>query len=373
MRISPSVFLGALAGLVLSQGPPPASGQAMVVPDDVACTECSISLERTGAIGAVQDPVSLGFMDWRTVSVGADGDVLVVPMYHPGMVAFYDASGSFVGAYGRAGPGPKELQNIQAIQARPQGGAWVFQTGRVSTISPDGEVEYAAPFTISVNDVEATTGGELVVAGTLGGSATGFGKRVHLLDPDLTVSYSFDEVGSTGPGSPYDLFRVLGWSPRGGVWVGRYNTHDMTYWDGGNPAERVTRDAPWFRSWERQPDGAPFARRPHPTLTDLSEDDAGHLWALISVPGPGWEPMRTRPALGDVGAIQGRTVSIIEVISLQEGEVLAREVAPVNLKRFVAPGKAVSVEETEEGIIRLVFWEMELSRAQEMTPGAPPF
>jgi len=330
-----------------------------VVSDDVSCEECRITLERQHTVGEMDDPLSLGFMDWKTAALSRTAALFVGPMYQPGSVSVFSPSGAYLTSYGRLGDGPGDLGRILTILADPKGGVSILQPGRISRIDEGGEIHLEGRLLTTVDDAEFLRNGNLVVAGSGGEKMTGFGQRLHEFDQDLRWLRSFDEEALGTQANTWDLFRILGSSPRGGLWVGRPNVYEVSYWEAGREARILRREADWFHAWTSQPAGSPFGRRPNPMVTDIIEDSEERLWVLISIAGPHWEPIPP-PRLGDIRAVEGRIVSVIEVISLESGSLLAREMAPVNLKRFLAPGVAVSVEETADGLVRLVTWEMKL-------------
>jgi hypothetical protein len=324
--------------LLLSLGN--ASGQG--VEGGPTCDTCSVSLERIQAFGRLEDEFALGFMDWKTAALSGTGGLFVGLMYHPGWIAEYDSSGAGAVLCAEPGQGPAELGTIGAMIWRPARPLWVFHSGRVSEVSAQGHVTQLGRLSATLDDIAFLANGNVAVSGSLADPAV-FGHRVHEIDSNLRVVRSFDRVQQTGQRNPWDFFRVIGASPRGGLWVAQMNEYSLSYWAEGEENLTLERDADWFRPWRKQPEGSPFRTRPNPILSDLIEDEKGRLWVLISVPSESWEPV-PRPRLGDVGAVQGRVVTLIEVISVEDGAVITRGVSPVNLKKSLAPGLALSVE-----------------------------
>jgi hypothetical protein len=150
---------------------------------------------------------------------------------------------------------------------------------------------------------------------------------LHLVSAAGEVVRSFGGDGKPlAPEQSYESVRAIGTARAGHLWSARINEYRLELWRmDGSRALTVIRDASWFRPWTGRDEGAPFTRRPRPTVNGVREDAEGRLWVTITVAAHDWRP---RPGPGDTNLLRTEIGdlydTIIEVIDVENGRLLAR-------------------------------------------------
>ena len=282
------------------------------------CARCSIELVRVATLGSAEDSVLLDGLS-GAVAVTSRGEFLV-PAASGFQIARFDASGRFVGAFGRRGPGPGEFRGINHVRVT-RGDSVMVGDARNGVQLFDPRLKLArtirVPNGTSFYTVLVRPSGELVRQVDR--------ERLVITDPN---GEAVDTIRVTP--APGDARcgacngRALSQSiSRDRFWSTISNQYMLELLDlKGVVHQRLVRRPDWFQGWEASPQQEPGGARtaPQPRLYSVRQDSAGLLWALASVPDPKW---KSAPGGVSVAAFAGTSDAMLAVIDPLTGTVLA--------------------------------------------------
>jgi hypothetical protein len=343
--------------------------QRVVVDSKEACPKCTIQLTRVATLGKPTDEVLLGTTNSALVR-DTQGRYYVANTHTPGVVAVYDARGTFLRTIGRYGSGPGEFVRPGALAVLP-GDSLIIFDGEGSIFGPDGR--YVRTFELpgrgaEVHSVVVLSARHLMLSATVR-TADRLGLPLHLADAGGTTLRSYGSLDRKfWPDRPWSNRRVIAAAGGGRVWAAPYSRYELEQWDTtGNLLRTVVRSADWFRPWEML---APPGQRPHPQIMSLSQDARGYLWTVSAVASPDWvpDPRKRRhadevlPPLPPEVAKKRRSGRRIEVIDPATGRLLRSQYFTDSFVDFLAPDLIYSIEESEDGIILLAIWRIALKQ-----------
>ncbi|HKS06039.1 MAG TPA: 6-bladed beta-propeller [Gemmatimonadaceae bacterium] len=330
------MFIALLSGAAV-----PATGQRAVQAVTTACSDCKISLRRTGGFGGTSSERSLpGHV--RAFDVDALGR-LWVSFFIPQPPMIFDSTGRYMRDAGRQGSGPGEI-GIDSYAVRASGDSMLvldFANARVNTYSPSGVFirSFVANYGVEANSYVPLQNGAVVVTGALR-SRDQAGFPLHVFDASGTWKRSFgaDAPAMAGAGAGVPRL-VAAPSIADRFWTIDPLTYVITLWTGaGDRLMVISRKVPWFTP-------SPIAVNPTPdaipqTLASVIHEDRGLLWVAAHVPDRRWKASfgQPRPVRGPPIAAQGRMTTpvedmrklydtYIEVYETQSGRLLASHLA----------------------------------------------
>ncbi len=289
------------------------------------------------------------FRQWSTLLRDGAGGWYVAGSYEPGRIFHLGADGE-VRSFGRVGEGPGEFSEIpERLVRMPDGSLGIVDrvrqrfsvvsgdlSGLLSTTRLPGEAFWAWP-----------AGGDTLVVQSWIRTPDRVGYPLHLVSGGGEVLRSF----GTGPGyggvrAPLPPFRAAVLDNGGIVVVDRWRYRVQRFEPGGFPAGVLTGDAEWFPRLtpEELVRNAGF---PAASIYDLWAD-GNRLWVAIWVRNDG----RTLPPetpVAELGDFSGHYSTVVELLDLDEGRVLASRRFAAVLGNFVGPGEIVHPVEAEDG------------------------
>jgi hypothetical protein len=289
---------------------------------------------------------------------------------YPTSIAIYSPAGRYLRSLGREGGGPGEFRGIGAISTLPNDSLIVFDWG-------------LSRYTLYTADLALVTSGPLPLTPELSSIALRSGRFVfnsnlltpnevglplHLVNRQGALERSFGSMtGVYRPDVPYLMARVVTESRAGGVWSAMLPTYQIEHINPntGVVDRVIRRDVRWFPPGLKPlAPGEDAVGEPTPLLFDIREDRRGYLWTLIAVPDSGWRAVTKSASGGEKhGTVlneQGYYDSVIEVIDLARGALIASVRVPQHLKQFVGDDLVGGVIEQPDGTPRFQTWQMRL-------------
>lgn len=364
-RAPPERWLGraiAVATLLVLH-PDPGSGQALpvdvVVPDEVSCASCTISVRRVLTFGGRDGPdLVVGYpivadVDpqgryWLLADTGPQWDLRL-----------YDRDGSGLGPLARQGSGPGELRYVTGIVAVGDS-MYVIDmgNGRVTVYDPD--LVYVRDFPLHHDAAFPVYlgGGQIVVNGRMQ-TPERVGLPLHLFTTDGEPVRAFGSVtGEYRSDLPHLMFRKITPSRRrNAVWSAWEYQYVLEEWNiSGDLERRIVRDAPWF----------PPVALPAPTSDDnppptgfraLRHDTTGVLWTAVLVAAPDYHRGLGESVRGEGGLtynlinnVSALYDTVIEAIDPDSGRVIARRRIRAVVLYWLGDGEALAYRQTEDGV-----------------------
>ncbi len=310
------------------------------VPDAPTCRDCEVALSILTRLGATDGP---GMIDWRggltIATVDSRGRIYLMGFFATALKV-YDASGRYETTIGRKGDGPGEFRGIMGSVVGPADSLFVFDrlAMRMSVFGPDHAFGRSSPIDVEPAGYQpliASWDPEHFYITADMRTAELIGWPVHRVNRMGSRVCSFGST--TGDYSPSDS--------RGGTRILADTGESGTLWSGvreeyviervspcGRGAlEIIRRDADWFPSPEYV-DTDHGERKPPPLVANLLQDH-DRLWVLAWVPDPKWKEAGAGPE-----DKYRRYDSVIEVIDLREGRVIARSRFDELYQQFLGPG-----------------------------------
>jgi hypothetical protein len=100
------------------------------------------------------------------------------------------------------------------------------------------------------------------------------------------------------------------------IWVGHFNRYQVEKWDtAGRHLLTLRRQANWFRPWGIDPDRRATAPQ-EPSLSEIQEDENGHLWLFFSRLVRGIPRQSLRSAGFGRNGSAGRTAPLAEALGV---------------------------------------------------------
>lgn len=281
---------------------------------------------------------------------------------------------------GRAGDGPGEYRYIRWV-VPSSGRVHVFDAvGRRTVLDASFRAVHTNPLAIRfAGGAAILSDSTYVVNGSIPTSAR-VGYALHHFDTAGNVISSFDEPpeGYGIAGSENLYFRTLA----AGADDALYSAHRSQYRiDSWNVSTRrlersYVRDAEWFVP-HRSPVSNDPDRPAKPTIVDMEEDAEGRLWLLIRVASERWADgfvatgAGAHAELGDFVLDDWNIAydTVVEVVDLTTGCVLASQIVDDLMAYFVGPGWALSSREDARGNPVKQLWQLRLQRQSFNEPG----
>lgn len=343
-----------VAGLLASVGAASAAAQVVEVGGAAVCATCRIVIEDRLVLGAADDPEIGGAMVRAALGNGGRVHVISDLLPSPG-IRTYDAGGRYSGLVGRPGAGPGEFRHAWRIATGAGGELYVHDTsGLVQVFGPDGGFRRTLRGPVLPSADPVIVGDSLLVIVSAGIRPT------EVSDRDVFV-YRADTgrlVGGTGPHVPADGRRAslaVFASGRERIWILHRpgGEHGLERWTlSGTRQLRMT----FTPGWHSAVPGA--ARASGATVGRVWEDTShGLLWMKSQVDDPSYRSPFPEPRPGepfprywfDAGEMNRRHDSIISVIDISRGVVLAHLYLDEHVYQFLEDGRLVTMRESEDG------------------------
>jgi hypothetical protein len=281
----------------------------------------------------------------------------------------YDERGSFLLTLGREGSGPGEFRAAHAIHVSDGDTVIVLdrRNSRLSVLSPEYQFVRSAVVPANAQVVVRLPGGDFAVNAAIRDAARiGFPLQRYSAEGEHVRSFGAVRP-KVLPGDVWGDLRRIALSHAGGLWsavqVGRYA---FEHWSAeGERLAEFTREVGWFPDYGRAWDLTP-GRPPYPRLRGIWEDGDGRVWIIAQVPDREWEE-----GVGAVRRIEGKAIyritdptkaydTIVEVVDLSAGRLLASTRFDGVLTQTIIPGLVGEVRENADLTFRVDVWRLSL-------------
>lgn len=309
-------------------------GDATLIREPGACSECRIVMERELRLGDRQGEGLLG--DRGGLYRLPDGRYLAVTFPESHRVQVFDPTGTWLEAFGRRGHGPGEWGSVGQLLSSTNA-VYVHDIGRARIHVLDHEFrrigEFALPYT-RLGGSAQVVGDTLIVFSQAALPAPELmGVLYHLVDMDGRHVRSFGETdGPVDPWSAEEHARRIHYAGHGILWAvsvriqeGRYRLERWSL-ETGRLLGRWVREGPGLRPPESLGAVPEGLLPPSPSVRYLTTDGNGLLWVFSTVPVPDWQDGMTRTTDGagwrmdDPNRVYD---TVIDVIDPAKGQLLA--------------------------------------------------
>lgn len=307
----------------------PAQVVSVLVPDNLSCHECQVTVSARGRLAHGGGPGEL-----TTVPVGVridgkgrywiwGGDDAAGP-------SVYGKTGRFIRVMGRRGQGPGEFEMVTDVVPLPGDSVLVIDSQRRATLfDPDLNLvrHISLPVTLSRSFVlswpTSLVGFDHYGAGARGGAV------IHLAAFDSTAGRV---LRSFGPDWKLTDFKTMSAARRvlapsaNGVWAASMQQFRIEQWSpNGELTLLLERDPPWP---PRSSNELGTRDQPPPNaIQAIAEDDSGRLWIFINSAAPTWREGWPKGA-GElrVSAFEQEKMfrTVVEILDPLTGRVITR-------------------------------------------------
>jgi hypothetical protein len=334
-----------------------------------SCRQCTITVRPEVTLGTDSGDGIIEHSESRAVRDGR-GRYYVIGLYGS-TIKVFDPRGKYLTSIGRKGEGPGEYKGIGRVLVGPKDSLFVLdQEARRYTVL-DAAYHFVrtvilplGPETVSVR----LASGDFVIALPLR-TPERIGQPLHLIGADGHIIRSFgSKTGVYRPDVPYLVRRQLAVADRSYVWSSYLNQYVIELIDvaTGAVTRSMSREVSWFPNWMLPVARGAQSEAPQPLIMDLNQDSNGHLWVLAAVPDPHWREAVAPRKKGDrefsVRDDQLYFDTVIEVIDVKTGTLLATRRVPDALNQFIGDGLVGTVLEDATGSPRLQVWRVTLNQ-----------
>lgn len=329
----------------------------------------SLTARRVLAIGSLnEDNAVIGM---GSTSRDSKGRYFHNAIQEPYRIRIYDRSGTLVDSLGTRGGGPGEFEVIYGLLHGPADTLIVFDNvaGRVTRVAPDGSLAGTGRLGIqSWRGPAIYLGDGRFVFSARIATRERAGYPIHVANLGGEIVASF---GTLQPvyrrDQPYLDRRVIGRAPNGGVWSAHFSRYRMELWDAQLQLRRtVDRDVDWFETWEEAATlRVPRDQPPRPYIRAVQQDSSERLWVVLAVAGDHWAEAVGEDLVTPTGVRTFRVTdpttyrhTVVEVIDLRTGRLLASTRLAIDFVRFFPDGQILSYREDALGNPYLDVWEL---------------
>jgi hypothetical protein len=329
-----------------------------------SCEECRIQSRHTVTLGNTADEFGIGLFG-TTVARPTSGHYWVASAVSPGEIAVYSEHGQLLRTIGRRGQGPNEFGVITRIRGLNDGQIAVVDQGnaRIAIVTEEGRALNHLHIGGQLHDIHRVGDRYFVQAGVPG--AGRLNHPVHRLAADGSIERSFG-----APDEPPSQYLAL--APRataldpvtGHLYIADRNQYRIIVTNAAGEVVRILeRRVGWFTPWTEPRRGEPFANPPSPVIASIEFDENGLLWTMANIPSSGW---RTVPQEQRADTSLDQLYdTMIEVIDVRAGTVLATARSPRLMWRYLAPRAGYALRQAETGDVVVDVWLFNLARGRQ--------
>ena len=346
----------AAAPALSAQAPPVAR-----IPDRVSCEACTIDLKHVVTLVASDGEGMLNAIPFAATTDRAGRYWVVVNGELPQL---FSASGQFLRRFGGTGQGPGEFSGPINVISLPGDSMLVIDgtLQRATVVTPALHTGRTITLPFVAHPAVVQRWPDNVWMNNANQDALVRGGPLHRLNfgaanAELHQSFGPASEPTTRPGGNGRAQLIA--RGRDFMWAADKYQYRLTSWTPAGVARSVVERRPeWFATVSRAWIGNPTTPPP-PVIAGIHEDSAGYMWVYISVPSPQWRAAWSRIAStrGDVPArqiaIENLWRSVIEVIDIKRGEVVARRFMDDWVALVFADGRVATGTVDASGIPRL--------------------
>ena len=357
--------------LVLSMaGVVAAHAQATVtIRSTPSCPGCRLDLVRVATLGSIDDPA--GFASNVEVDHDSRGRYIVGASADRTQFMLYDGRGRLLRTVGRRGEGPGEYRGISRVLSGPGDSIHVVDQAlaRLTVLSPEIRLVRTVSLPLSPARSVILRPDRLLVHARVSSMALA-GLPLHLIGPDGRIQRSFGAADlEIRPGQEARRVRVIGRSGNDAAWSAYVDRYRLERWGiDGRLELAIERDADWYRPWNAYAAQRLDERPPRPQTRGVWQAPNGLLYVAIRVADVHWkrsdearalQAARERPQLSRT-EWSDYADTMIEVIDVQRGVLVASVRVPQALDGFTRDGMLYGMREAASGVEVIDVWRVQL-------------
>ncbi len=323
----------------------------LIIEGGPTCTDCEIRLLKAALLGGPGDPSSVASdaAGWDC-SLGqlSTGEFVLGAVVGGGEIFVYQREGGMTRRHGRRGQGPGELSGSLALAVGPSDTLFVLDRdqARLSVLSSSGTFIRSFPAPNRVRTFALLNDGRLLFHRTPSGPTEAL---FHLINSEGGDAQQFGEASREDP--ELDGYVIAAAEPDG-FWTASIWTYELFLHRSPFSLEtKLLRRVGWFPPGGKYVDGMPFSIPSAPVLKHLWDSGNGELWVYSLVPDESWEPDIPLDPRHEWARRSFDT--IIEVIDLDTGEVVASGRYDEMLGAVCGSPLAYAIVESEDGDTRI--------------------
>jgi hypothetical protein len=268
--------------------------------------------------------------------------------------------------FGHFGQGRKEIVSVRDLAWRGKDGLYVFDRQRALLFTSSGESRRVVPLPVSlVNYGLITPNGDFILSTpSYGGNNATLVNR-YSRSGKLVKSYATESI--TASNLSEEAWRFISMAGTRAFFVHADSSYDFRVVDAETgTAKSFVRQAEWFpprpNTVNRLP---PTLEKPQTRFVGIRQDTTGHAWTFVVTAREGWKPQRPitdadrkKEHFILVKDVSDNLDTIIELVDLRAGRVIARRrlsgvIAPIH-----EPGWVVQADETADGVASLTLFRL---------------
>jgi len=332
--------------------------QTVSIPDQPQCDLCELTLSPVLTLGNANSDIPY---DVPVAASVTNNRLFLTMRADPAQVFVFDLEGNYIAKFGRNGAGPGEYRIIEHIIS-DNNLLYILDRPLQRATVLDANFEVRQVFRLPVRPLRALLfSSDQLILNAIVPTADLVGMPLHTVDTTGAIAASFGETETPfSLRSPLSAVRNLAKLPSDSVfWSAHRDRFQIdAFTASGKLVRSVVRVAPWLPIYEAA------AEPPIASVADITFDEAGLLWVLITARQENWRSaLDAAQANRDPAGVNSKVWdSIIEVIDLNSGAVLARKRYDEHLIRFAGPRFLTSYKQHEDGTPQITVWRVTLSR-----------
>jgi hypothetical protein len=334
-----------------------------VVPDEVSCAACEITVEAELRIGPDDGPGSLPGRPTQLVRDSLGRFWITMLDYRFPFV--FDSDGRFLQQFGSPGEGPGEFRSAMVIAALPGDSVLLQSYPSYFAVGPELRIDRAIRGSVgSMTGHRIASWPHEVIAQKI--TYSGGVANAQVMNLDMSGSEVIERatlLQATGANATI-LRRVEPASPHAGMWIAEVTRYLLRrHGRDSSPQDSLERRPEWFPAGERYAFGAPN-EAPTPVVNALRIDAMGRLWVYIDRPQANWSAawrgisFPFPPFRGSTQEVRVASLppsyalwrTVVEVIDPAQRRVIVRKELDGHVVSVLGTDRIATFVESESGI-----------------------
>ena len=333
------------------------------VGERAACGDCRIELVPSARIVDAADALIGG--DPIVVRWGRDTYAVAGPGVSG--VLLFRANGRFLRRLGRDGAGPGEYRRVSGLHVDAGDTLWIFDptNKRVTKVAPGGRVlaHHSIQGRAHPAGIARLQDGSFLLAMDLR-TPDAFGMPIHHVTDDFSITRSFGApIVTVRRADAVHTTRLLSRATPSAAWAAWMTRYRLELWNADGKAQRTLgRGRSWLTEWQ---DARPSDQPPNPFIVAVQAWADSLLWVIGTVPSKKWKPPKRTPIddmvrLDDTASLDENFDSIVDLIDLRSGRLLASRRFDESLRGFAGHGEVVQHAVDSDGVLSIKTWRVTL-------------
>lgn len=336
--------------------PPQAHGQqSMKIRVDKLCADCRIEVKQTARLG---EGGSFQVTGYPGIAVRDAKGNIYATQDAPALIHIFDRNGKFVRLLGRKGSGPGEYERVQKVLLAERDRVLVLDAvlGRITHFGGNGKVIRSYPFQGGsvMHSATLPNGNFIVNADFFSREAAGYLIQEFTPEGRSVRLFALDDQSVSN--APHKRERLLASNSSGQVLSMMPFAYVLDVFSPSGALTRTfRREADWFPPLppSSRPTGGTDKEEPSARVVAMWTDAEGLLWTVSLVPKPNWRTESPKP---------NQYKSIIEVIDLNLGSLVAKAEIPQRVAHGLGDGGVVAYGEDKDGFPWIDVFEFQLKK-----------